>query len=224
MWGFHPVSVSQIAASQVGAATSSHPVPSVSMKSMKAAILAAALVVGAGGAFSGVASADPETPAPAPAPGPTPTGPAPGPAPGPAVAAPAPADPAAPAAAAPGGSATSIDHDGLFIVGTDIQPGNYASAGPVEGGTCYWKRMADLHGGDIIDNAFSKKPQVITIDPTDKAFKTSGCQPWQLTDAAPDTPPTGDIPALIAQAKLRAWLNTLNNNARNYDGSQVPMP
>ncbi|MEV0674737.1 hypothetical protein [Mycobacterium sp. NPDC050441] len=184
------------------------------MKPMKAVILAAALVVSAGGAFSGIASADPDAPAPVPAPGPPP-GPvqAPGPPPGPAEAA-----PAAPAAG------KAIDHDGLFVVGTDIQPGNYATAGPVEGGTCYWKRMADLHGGDIIDNAFSKKPQVVTIDATDKAFKTSGCQPWQPTDAVPDTPANGAIPALVGQAKLRAWMDTLNNNARNYDGSQVPLP
>ncbi|OLP00323.1 hypothetical protein BVU76_21115 [Mycolicibacterium porcinum] len=182
------------------------------MKPMKAVIFAAALAVSAGGAFTGIASADPETPAPVPAPGPPP-GPV-----EPAPDAPAPAVPAAAAAAA------AIDHDGLFIVGTDIQPGNYASAGPVEGGTCYWKRMADLHGGDIIDNAFTKKPQVITIEATDKAFKTSGCQPWQPTDAVPDTPASGPIPALVGQAKLRAWMDSLNNNARNYDGSSVPMP
>ena len=180
---------------------------------MKAVILAAALVVSAGGAFSGIASADPDAPGPIPAPGPPP---------GPVPAAPdAPAPAGAPAAPA---AANVIDHDGLFIVGTDIQPGNYASAGPVEGGACYWKRMADLHGGDIIDNAFTKKPQVITIEATDKAFKTSGCQPWQPTDAVPNTPPTGTIPALIGQAKLRAWMDSLNNNARNYDGSSVPMP
>ncbi|OHT97820.1 hypothetical protein [Mycobacterium syngnathidarum] len=187
------------------------------MKPMKAVIFAAALAVSAGGAFSGIAAADPETPAPVPAPGPLP-GPPPGPPPGPVAAAPDAPPPAAPAAA------QAIDHDGLFVVGTDIQPGNYASAGPVEGGTCYWKRMADLHGGDIIDNAFTKKPQVITIEATDKAFKTSGCQPWQLTDAVPDNPASGPIPALVGQAKLRAWMNTLNNNARNYDGSSVPMP
>ncbi|OMC01512.1 hypothetical protein A5734_16255 [Mycolicibacterium fortuitum] len=186
------------------------------MKPMKAVVLAAALVVSAGGVFSGIASADPETPAPIPAPGPPPgpVDPAPAPPAGPAV----PGAPVAPA------GAKTIDHDGLFMVGTDIQPGNYASAGPVEGGTCYWKRMADLHGGDIIDNAFTKKPQVITIEATDKAFKTSGCQPWQPTDAVPDTPANGAIPALVGGAKLRAWMDTLNNNARNYDGSSVPMP
>lgn len=35
--------------------------------------------------------------------------------------------------------------------------------------------------GALIDNALSKKPQVVTIEPTDKAFKTHGCQPWQNT-------------------------------------------
>lgn len=184
------------------------------MKPMKAVIFAAALAVSAGGAFSGVAGADPEAPMPVPAPGPPP---------GPVDPAPAPA-PAAPQGAPAPVASGVIDHDGLFMVGTDIQPGNYASAGPVEGGTCYWKRMGDLHGGEIIDNAFSKKPQVITIEATDKAFKTSGCQPWQPTDAVPDTPANGAIPALVGQAKLRAWMDSLNNNARNYDGSSVPTP
>lgn len=177
------------------------------MRSTKATILAAALAVTAAGLVSGVASADPA--APDPAPGPAPAQPAP-PQPGPAQ-----------PAAAPG---VAMDHDGTFLVGTDIQPGTYASAGPVENGTCYWKRMADLHGGDIIDNAFSKKPQLISIDATDKAFKTSGCQPWQKSDAAAPPPPaTGDLPALLAKAKLLAWLNSINASARQYDGSQVPL-
>lgn len=180
------------------------------MRPIKTTILAAAVVLTAAGLFSGVASADPPAPIP----------PAPGPAPGPGQ---PPADPAAPAtaAAAPG---VTMDHDGIFIVGTDIQPGTYASAGPVADGTCYWKRMADLHGGDIIDNALTKKPQAVLIDPTDKAFKTSGCQPWQKTDAvAADVPQTGDIPALIAKAKLLALLASMNANARQYDGSQIPL-
>ena len=117
-----------------------------------------------------------------------------------------------------------MDHDGIFIVGTDIQPGTYASAGPVPDGTCYWKRMADLHGGDIIDNAFTKQAQLVSIDATDKAFKTSGCQTWQKTDAAAPPPPdTSALPALVAKAKLLAWLNSINANARQYDGSQVPL-
>lgn len=170
---------------------------------MKVAILAVAMVIAGGGTFSGIAGADPDTPGPPPGPAPAPTSaPAPGPPPVP---------------------ATTMDHDGLFIVGTDIEPGTYTSAGPVEDGTCYWKRMADLHGGDIIDNAFTKKPQAVLIEATDKAFKTSGCQAWQKSDSVTAVgPDSGTIPALIAGAKLHAWLNTLNANARQYDGSQVP--
>ena len=93
----------------------------------------------------------------------------------------------------PPGPKTAIDHDGTYAVGTDIAPGTYSSAGPVGNGTCYWKRLGNPDG-NLIDNALSKKPQVVQIDPTDKTFKTSGCQPWQLTpDAAvpANTPPPG---------------------------------
>jgi hypothetical protein len=88
---------------------------------------------------------------------------------------------------------TSIDKDGIYAVGTDIVPGIYSSAGPVGDGTCYWKRAANPDGA-LVDNAISKKPQVVQIDPSDKSFKTSGCQPWQLTPDAvlpPTTPPAG---------------------------------
>jgi hypothetical protein len=91
--------------------------------------------------------------------------PAPGPAPAPA---PAPK--------------STIDQDGTYTVGTDIAPGTYSSAGPVGDGVCYWKR---LKGSDIVDNSMSKKPQVVQIDATDTAFKTSGCQQWQVTDCLP---------------------------------------
>jgi hypothetical protein len=50
----------------------------------------------------------------------------------------------------------------------------------------------------------SKKPQVVRIDPTDKAFKTDGCQPWQKNDAA--TPDPGKSPADVTLP-----LNILNS-------------
>jgi hypothetical protein len=75
---------------------------------------------------------------------------------------------------------TTIDADGTYTVGTDIQPGRYSSPGPLGGGACYWKRV---NGTDIVDNALSKKAQVVEIEPTDTAFTTNECQPWQLTDA-----------------------------------------
>jgi hypothetical protein len=134
--------------------------------SKSTAVAAAALMLLGWGAAAGLAGADPPAPPP---------GPAPGPPPGP-------------------GPKTTIDHDGTFAVGTDIVPGTYTSAGPLGNGTCYWKRLgAGDDGQQLLDNALSKKPQVVRIDPTDKAFKTDGCQPWQKNDAA--TPDPGKSPA-----------------------------
>jgi hypothetical protein len=117
------------------------------------------------GSAAGLASADPPAPAPTPAPRP---------------------------GSAPAGPKTTIDHDGVFAVGTDIVPGIYTSAGPVGNGVCYWKRIGD-DAKQPIDNAMSKKPQVVKIDPTDKTFKTDGCQAWQKDDAA--VPDPGKSPA-----------------------------
>ncbi len=84
-----------------------------------------------------------------------------------------------PAPAPPPAPKTTIDGDGTYAVGTDIAPGTYTSAGPAGDYACYWKRT---NGSDTIDSAMTKKAQVVRIEPTDTAFKTSHCQPWQLTD------------------------------------------
>lgn len=149
------------------------------VRSRPTVIAAAALIALSWGAGVGPASADPPTPPPGPSPAP-PAGPAP---------------------------KTSIDHDGTFAVGTDIAPGTYTSAGPVGNGVCYWKRVGTGDDGkQLVDNAMSKKPQVVRIDPTDKAFKTDGCQPWQRNDAAvPDpgkSPDQAGIPLSILGSLL----------------------
>lgn len=130
----------------------------------------AALTISGWVASAGLAVADP---APAPPP------PAPAPPPG---AAPAPGHGPAPAPAK-----TTIDKDGVYNVGTDIVPGVYTSAGPVGNGVCYWKRLGD-DAKQPLDNAMSKKPQIVRIEPTDKTFKTDGCQAWQKNDAAVPDP------------------------------------
>ena len=133
-----------------------------------------------------------------------------------------PAPPPAPPAPAP---MTTMDHDGTYAVGTDIMAGTYSSAGPLDNNTCYWKRLSGPNSSDIIDNALSKKPQVVQIDPTDTAFKTSGCQPWLQTDPAnADAATPGVLPALIAAAQLHTYIGTLNTNARQFDGEQLPQP
>jgi len=137
--------------------------------SIAARFVAAALVIGGCAVSAGVAYADPDSTTP-PAPSPE---------------------------ASPGPSPTAIDHDGTFGVGTDIEPGTYSSAGPVGDGTCYWKRVGS--DGNLVDNSLSKKPQVVRIEPTDKAFKTDGCQPWRLT---PDANPPADAPSPGVQGAL----------------------
>jgi hypothetical protein len=149
--------------------------------------VAAALILGGWGLSAGVAVADP-TPSPSPAPSPAP--------------APAPK--------------TTMDHDGTYAVGTDIAPGTYSTAGPVGNGTCYWKRLGNPDGA-LLDNALSKKPQVVQIEPTDKAFKTTGCQPWQTTEGA--APPEVAGPA--AGSQLQTTLGILNGLLAP-NGQQVP--
>lgn len=73
-----------------------------------------------------------------------------------------------------------IDNDGTYLVGTDIQPGRWRSDGGTDGMDCYWKRLSSLNGGidDIIQNNLSGGPQVVQIQPSDKAFVTAHCQVW----------------------------------------------
>ena len=125
----------------------------------------AALLVASWCASTGIAHAEPE-PAP-PLPGPT--------------------EPAPP----PSAPMTTIDADGTYAVGTEIVPGTYTTAGPLPDGACYWKRV---NGPELLDNALTKQPQTVVIEPTDTAFTTNDCQPWQMTDAPPPPEPgPGDL-------------------------------
>jgi hypothetical protein len=106
-------------------------------------------------------------------------------------------------------------------VGTDIVPGTYTSAGPVGSGTCYWKRLSGDDGKQLVDNALSKKPQVVRIDPSDKSFKTDGCQPWQKNDAA--VPDPGKSPA-EAGIPLNILGSLLGGGAQAPAPSPAPAP
>lgn len=132
------------------------------------------------------------------------------------------ADPSAPPPAPGPAQKTTIDHDGTFMVGTDIAAGTYSSGGPIAGKTtCYWKRLGGASGNEVVDNAITKKPQVVQIDAGDKAFKTDGCQPWQLTDPA-SAPP--DVPPSAAEAQLHGVLNDLNGRAGQAGVPPLPGP
>lgn len=124
---------------------------------------------------------------------------------------PAVAEPPAPAPATP---KSAIDTDGTFTVNTDIVPGTYATAGPVGDGVCYWKRADGT--GTTLDNAMTKKPQVVAITPTDATFKTTGCQAWQLTDQAPPSEGSPQLNGL----KMQGYLALINGMA----GMAGPVP
>nr|WP_297847748.1 hypothetical protein [Mycobacterium sp.] len=105
-------------------------------------------------------------------------------------------------------------------MGSDIAPGTYSSGGPVGNGTCYWKRSGNPDGA-LIDNAMSKKPQVVQIDPGDKSFKTSGCQPWQLT---PDAVPPAQVPPAGVQGALGILNGLMGGNGQRAPQAPAAAP
>ncbi|MFI6732016.1 hypothetical protein ACIBI9_03705 [Nonomuraea sp. NPDC050451] len=65
-----------------------------------------------------------------------------------------------------------------LVVGTDIQPGTYRTAGPTAGiPMCYWARLRSATG-DEIASGMPAGPASVTILATDKAFRTAGCAEW----------------------------------------------
>ena len=110
------------------------------------------------------------------------------------------AEPTQPTPSPPPGPKTTIDADGTYAVGTEVQPGVYKSAGPIEGTACYWKRTS---ADKMVDNGLTKKAPVVVIDPSDTSFTTNDCQVWQMTDCSqvtcppPPGPPNGAIGPLL---------------------------
>jgi hypothetical protein len=68
--------------------------------------------------------------------------------------------------------------DGMYIVGTDIQPGTYKSSGQ-QG--CYYARLSGFSGStdDIIANDNTDAPAIVTIAATDKGFQSENCGTWK---------------------------------------------
>lgn len=86
---------------------------------------------------------------------------------------------AAPVAPAQAPKAGTIPGNGTYVVGTDIQPGTYKSAGPASV-ICYYARLKDTSGDfqSIISNNTSQGAATVTIAASDGAFETTGCQTW----------------------------------------------
>jgi hypothetical protein len=61
--------------------------------------------------------------------------------------------------------------EGTYVVGTDIKPGTYKTAGSPG---CYWARLSSLNTSDILDNSNSTGVQTVQVASSDKAFEVSG--------------------------------------------------
>lgn len=75
--------------------------------------------------------------------------------------------------------AGKIPGSGIYLVGSDIQPGTYRSSTQ---GSCYWARLSGTSGefGDIIANDNVTGQAIVTIQPSDVAFESNDCGEWQL--------------------------------------------
>ncbi|MFJ8668278.1 hypothetical protein [Streptomyces sp. NPDC093600] len=86
----------------------------------------------------------------------------------------------------PGDTSTAsggeIPGEGTFLVGEEIEPGTYRSAGGADESfpSCYWARLRGTTGNpdEVIANHASKGQTTVTILASDRAFLTQGCKPW----------------------------------------------
>lgn len=90
---------------------------------------------------------------------------------------------AAPKSGSQDGSSTAVTvaGDGEYMVGQDMQPGTYKTAGPATGslGDCYWERDKDSSGSmsSIIANDNLAGSGRVTVN-KGEIFKSKGCQDW----------------------------------------------
>ncbi|MFD4599880.1 hypothetical protein ACFWPQ_17870 [Streptomyces sp. NPDC058464] len=80
------------------------------------------------------------------------------------------------------GAATTVEGDGQYLVGEDMQAGTYKTAGPDKTGfvdNCYWARTKDASGefDAIIANENLQGQGRVTVN-KGEYFETTGCQKW----------------------------------------------
>jgi hypothetical protein len=100
--------------------------------------------------------------------------------------------------------------DGIYIIGTDVQPGTYRNSGQ-QG--CYYSRLSGFSGamGEILANDNTDSPAVVTILPSDKGFKSSRCGIWTLlSDSELPTrrtsgPPPDAAAGTVADLETRSY-------------------
>ncbi|WP_371616213.1 hypothetical protein [Streptomyces sp. NBC_00454] len=117
----------------------------------------------------------------------------------------APSKPAA-ASSAPADQAkkTAIRGSGTFKVGSDVQPGTYRSTGNGESANCYWERAKDASGeaDSIIDNENAVGSTYVTIEATDKIFKSQDCKDWAAVDPKATGTPKAEAPGKAGTLKV----------------------
>ncbi|MGH8791205.1 MAG: hypothetical protein ACRDXX_00965 [Stackebrandtia sp.] len=76
----------------------------------------------------------------------------------------------------------AISGDGTYMVGDDIEAGDYTATVPDDSTMCYWERLSGASGEfeDIIANDIADAGEQVrvTIEDGDEAFSTSGCGAW----------------------------------------------
>jgi hypothetical protein len=84
---------------------------------------------------------------------------------------------------AAGEKKAAFEGDGDFQVGTDVEPGTYRTTGNSDG-MCYWERAKDASGelDSLLANDNVSGTGYVTVKPTDKIFKSSGCGDWEAVD------------------------------------------
>ncbi|WP_018548134.1 hypothetical protein [Streptomyces sp. LaPpAH-108] len=86
----------------------------------------------------------------------------------------------------PGARTAAFGGDGAYRVGADIRPGTYRTTGNT-GGHCRWERAEDASGslGSALAGGSVGGTGYVTVEATDKLFKSSGCAQWRAVPVAP---------------------------------------
>ncbi|MFI6357423.1 hypothetical protein ACIBJF_33410 [Streptomyces sp. NPDC050743] len=84
---------------------------------------------------------------------------------------------------ASGKKKAAIAGDGEYQVGSDVKPGTYRTTGNSDD-MCYWERAKDAKGemDSLLANDNVTGTSYVTVKPTDKIFKSSGCEDWEAVD------------------------------------------
>ncbi|MGW8792964.1 hypothetical protein ACWGND_20955 [Streptomyces althioticus] len=182
-WGaIPPMPVSPAGAGQSPAGTPVGPKPSRRKAWLThGATALVALVIGAGIGGGGEPGGKADSAAPAPAVTVTETAPAEDGAPEPAATVTEKVT-VSPKPAKKPGAATTVEGDGQYLVGEDMQAGTYKTAGPEKGSiieNCYWARTKDASGEfeAIIANDNLQGQGRVTVN-KGEYFETNGCQEW----------------------------------------------